>query len=47
MPIEKVLIEYAKLHIQLIIAQEKIAQLEAQIKASTPQPAQTATTEKQ
>jgi hypothetical protein len=35
MPIEKVLIEYAKLHVQLIVAQEKIAQLEAQIKDLT------------
>lgn len=29
--IEKTLIEYAKLHVQLIVAQERIQQLEAQI----------------
>jgi len=39
MPIEKILIEYAKLHIQLTVANEKIAQLEAQIAASQPKPA--------
>lgn len=38
MPIEKVLIEYAKLHIQLTVAQEKIQQLEAQIAALTSKP---------
>ena len=42
MPIEKVLIEYAKLHLQLTFAGNKIAELEAQIKAlteaKTPQP---------
>jgi hypothetical protein len=35
MPIEKILVEYAKLHIQLTLATEKINQLEAQIKALT------------
>lgn len=39
MPIEKVLIEYAKLHIQLTVAQERIVQLEAQITALTPKSA--------
>jgi len=43
MPIERVLMEYAKVQLQLIVAQERIAQLESQIKASvapTPAPAQ-------
>lgn len=39
MPIEKVLIEYAKIHVQLVVAQERIAQLEAQIAASAPKTA--------
>lgn len=39
MPIEKVLIEFAKLQLQLISANEKIAQLEAQISALKPAPA--------
>lgn len=34
--IEKVLIEYAKVQIQLIIAGEKIAELQAQIAAMAP-----------
>ena len=34
MPIEKVLIEFAKLQLQLILANERIAALEAEIKAS-------------
>ncbi len=32
MPIEKVLIEYAKIHVQLVVANERIVQLEQQIK---------------
>lgn len=39
MPIEKVLIEYAKTQLQLIVANEKIAQLEAQLAALTVKPA--------
>lgn len=34
--IDKTLIEYAKLHVQLVVAQERIAQLEAQLAAMKP-----------
>jgi len=34
MPIEKVLIEYAKVQLQLIVANETIAQLQAQLAAA-------------
>ncbi len=36
MPIEKVLIEFAKIQLQLITANEQIAVLQAQIKALLP-----------
>ena len=36
MPIEKILIEYAKLHLQLIAANEQIAQLQKQVNDLQP-----------
>lgn len=36
MPIEKILIEYAKLHLQLIAANEQIAELQKQVKDLQP-----------
>jgi hypothetical protein len=38
MPLERVLIEYAKVQLQLIVAGERIAQLEAEIAASKEKP---------
>ena len=36
MPIERVLIEYAKVQLQLLVANETITQLQEQIKQLTP-----------
>jgi hypothetical protein len=36
MPIDKVLIEYAKVQLQLVVANEQIAQLQAQLAALRP-----------
>lgn len=40
MDIQRILIEYAKLHLQVTVLQEQVAQLQAQLKAQTPEPAQ-------
>lgn len=37
MNIDRILIEYAKVQLQLVVANERIAQLEAQLKAQAPQ----------
>lgn len=38
MPIEKILIEYAKMHLALIEARERVAALEAQVAAMSKAP---------
>lgn len=38
MPLEKILVEYAKLHLQLVQANEQIALLQAQVKSMQQAP---------
>jgi hypothetical protein len=38
MDIQRILVEYAKLHLQVTILQEQVAALQAQLKAQAPAP---------
>lgn len=40
MDIQRILVEYAKLHLQVLVLQEQVAQLQAQLKPQAPEPAQ-------